>query len=156
MAPAVNGTGTTLYSGKQIRISNRKPNILRRIWHGANLSNGRLRMALIRFSLATEFVNAPAQRRRACAGTNARKHSNPIAQASALRVAVSRSCISFCVEFDERAVPRHPGASLGRCRAEPRRIRRPCASQSPWPGSSRWAAGAADPPAGTLCCPTWA
>jgi hypothetical protein len=95
MAPAVNGTGTTLYSGKQIRSSNRKPHILTRNWRGANLSNGRPRMALIRRSLATEIVNAPAQRRRACAGTNARKHSNATAQASALRAAVSRSCISF-------------------------------------------------------------
>ena len=88
MAPAVNETGTSSYSGKPIRISNREPHILQGIWHGANLSNGRPRMALIRRSLAAAIVNAPAQRRRACAGTNARKHSNAIAQASALRVVV--------------------------------------------------------------------
>jgi hypothetical protein len=39
-------------------------------------------------SLPEEIVNAPAPRRRACSGTNGSKHSNAIAQASALRVAV--------------------------------------------------------------------
>jgi hypothetical protein len=45
-------------------------------------------MALIRRLLAAAIVNAAAQRRRAGAGTNAREHSNAVAQASALKVVV--------------------------------------------------------------------